>query len=105
MREYLAKKTVGVLLGLEQQSALEEGIFRNQGEIHRWMYDRFSLRQMCSRIGFVEFSICNSVESSIEDFAEFELDAKAGQTRKPDSLFVECVKPRLSNPAAKRTAA
>ncbi len=93
LRESLAKMSIRLLLGKEKTLALEEGLFRNQGEIHRWMYDRYSLRQLCENVGFEDFKIQDAEQSDIDRFAEFELDAHAGQTRKPDSLFVECRKP------------
>lgn len=80
-------------MGSEGKSAFEEGLFRNSGEIHRWMYDRLSLRDLCQRQGFSAFSVCRADESRIESFGDYQLDVLRGQVRKPDSLFVECVKP------------
>ena len=51
VRQRIAVGTVSTLLGKDQADALEEGLFRQQGEIHRWMYDRYSLRQLCETVG------------------------------------------------------
>lgn len=88
----LTRHTIRLLLGSEYTIAFDEGVFRQQGEIHRWMYDRFSLKQLCERHGFDEFTVCRADESQIDSFAEFQLDIAGNKPRKPDSLFVECQK-------------
>lgn len=93
-RRYLASAAVRMLLGREGESAFTEGLFRNSGEVHRWMYDRLSLRDLCLRQGFSSFSVCRADESRIESFGRYQLDMYCGEVRKPDSLFVECLKPR-----------
>ncbi len=92
-RERWAHRVVRWLLGRQKSNALREGLFRGQGEIHRWMYDRFSLRQLCQQFGFEDFSVCTAFQSKIKDYRQFQLDADQETIRKPDSLFVECVKP------------
>ncbi len=100
IRETVACKSVQLLLGRSGESALVAGLFREQGEIHRWMYDRFSMNQLSERLGFSQFRICGPQTSAIPDFASYQLDAVDGIVRKPDSLFVECIKP-LTMAAAK----
>lgn len=90
------------LMGKDALRSFEEGLFRNQGEIHRWMYDRFSLKALCTDRGFIEFQVQTATESSIEQYESFELDSENGNVRKPDSLFVECKK--LSAQSARRAA-
>ena len=80
------------LLGKSALRSFDEGMFRNQGEIHRWMYDRFSLKTMCNEHGFTNFKVQTATDSSIPDYESFELDSENGNVRKPDSLFVECRK-------------
>lgn len=80
------------LMGKEALRCFEEGLFRNQGEIHRWMYDRFSLKTLCTDRGFTDFKVQSATGSSIEGYESFELDSANGNVRKPDSLFVECRK-------------
>ncbi len=93
LRMEVARTIVRLLLGRSAEKAFRAGVFRDSGEVHRWMYDRFSLNQLCRRLGFVQFKICGPEVSSIADFKSFQLDTVNGIVRKPDSLFVECVKP------------
>ncbi len=92
-RTHLVKRIVRLVLGSDAEHALDVGLFRNQGEVHLWMYDRFSLRHLCGRAGFVNFRVCQATESRIENYTQFNLDSREGQVRKPDSIFVECEKP------------
>ncbi len=92
-RERLCRKLIRILLGEKFHTAFNEALFRKDGEIHRWMYDRFSLRQLCADVGFVDFKCCTATESSIEKFADYRLDSENDRVFKPDSLFVECRKP------------
>ena len=73
--------------------AVKEGFFRQSGEVHLWMYDRVSLDHLLQRLGFANFAVQRADESRIERFAEFQLDECDGRVRKPDSLFVEAVRP------------
>lgn len=66
--------------------------FRNGGEIHQWMYDRYSLKLLLQNCGFKDVKVVTAFDSSIKDWNSFELDAKNGTVRKPDSLFVEAKK-------------
>ena len=68
-------------------------MFRESGEIHRWMYDRFSLQRLLNQAGFVEVKVCNADVSSIPAFNSYELDMLDNKVRKPDSLYIEAVKP------------
>lgn len=76
-----------------EQEALRVGQFRLSGECHRWMYDRFSLKQLLEQCGFSAIRICSAFESRIAGFASFNLDVVDGKVRKPDSLFMEATKP------------
>lgn len=95
-RESFARTVVRWLLGPQSVEAMDEGLFRSRGEIHRWMYDRFSLQELCRQVGFVDFRVCEADQSDIEDFSRFELDTVGTSVRKPDSLFVECRRPPLA---------
>lgn len=71
------------------------GSFRLSGECHLWMYDRYSLACLLEEAGFAEMTVCRADESRIRRFNDYLLDIDAdGSTRKPDSLFMEAVKPR-----------
>ncbi|MCP4082694.1 MAG: methyltransferase domain-containing protein [Pirellulaceae bacterium] len=93
-KQQLAAWTVSLLMGREQATAFQEGVFRQQGEIHRWMYDRLSLKKLCEQCGFSDFQIRQADASFIEKFAGYQLDSHESRVRKPDSLFVECRKLR-----------
>lgn len=96
IRQSMVRRFVRLVLGAGAVKAFDEGLFRSQGEIHRWMYDRFSLRELSASIGFQDFKVCEADESQIEDYATFDLDCVGAAIRKPDSIFIECLKP---NPA------
>jgi SAM-dependent methyltransferase len=78
---------------LEQRSPSQVAEFRASGEIHKWMYDRYSLSVLVNQAGFQQFKVCAPDESRIPAFNSYLLDINAdGSTRKPDSLFVEARK-------------
>ena len=82
------------LLGEEDYRALEVGRFRISGEVHRWMYDRFSLARALRHAGFVEACAVGPSESRIPGWSDFHLDTEPdGTVYKPDSLYMEAVKP------------
>lgn len=82
-----------LVLGAEY-ATLQEARFRHSGEIHAWMYDRFSLARLLRCVGFVDVRRCGAAESDIPGWGSFMLDVEAdGVVRKPDSLFMECRKP------------
>lgn len=75
-------------------SGREIGEFRNNGEVHKWMYDRYSLAVLLRLTGFREVKVCPAHESRIPNFTSYHLDVSAnGKVRKPDSLFMEGLKP------------
>lgn len=77
----------------EQESkALKIGQFRLGGEIHQWMYDRYSLSELLSKVGFTEIKVCTAFESEIQNWESYQLDVINGEVRKPDSLFMEAKK-------------
>ncbi|MBS0156917.1 MAG: methyltransferase domain-containing protein [Nitrospira sp.] len=73
--------------------ALRIGRFRLSGECHQWMYDRFSLGQLITQCGFSDAQVCHAHDSRIGQFASFGLEVTDGKVRKPDSLFMEAIKP------------
>ena len=87
-REQLIKRLLGA-----DYKALQIGRFRQSGEIHQWMYDRYSLRVMLERCGFINVTPRSATDSAIPHWAEFQLDTDSnGVVYKPDSLFMEAVK-------------
>ncbi len=66
--------------------------FRKRGEIHLWMYDKYSMTTLLLDHGFHNISFFSAFDSSIPAWKKYELDGKDGITRKPDSLFTEASK-------------
>lgn len=72
---------------------LELGNFRNNGEVHKWMYDRYSLTELLLHVGFKEVKIVSAFKSEIINWNKYSsLDIENGKIRKPDSLFIEAYK-------------
>lgn len=77
--------------------ATKIGEFRQGGEIHMWMYDRYSLSQLLKNAGFEEVSTKSPFKSDIPKWEEYELDIKDGFVYDPTSLFVEARKKTTHN--------
>jgi predicted SAM-dependent methyltransferase len=98
----LKRVTLGKLLGhglkrlrtRKHTEAEKLGAFRMGGEIHMWMYDRFSLSRLLRNTGFDEIKRMNPFESDIPEWSAFELDVRNGAVFDPTSLFMEARKPR-----------
>lgn len=70
------------------------GKFVRGGEVHRWMYDRWSLGQILIAAGCVSPVVKTATQSAIPGWAGYTLDASAdGKPFKPDSLYMEAVRP------------
>jgi predicted SAM-dependent methyltransferase len=91
LRQRTARALVATIAGRGSAQAYTEGLFRNSGEIHHWMYDRFSLARALKRAGFSEPRVVAAGESRIPHFSDYRLDVVDGRIRKPDSLFMEAV--------------
>ncbi len=73
-----------------KEAAKREAAFRAGGEVHRWMYDRLSLRGLLNEHGFHDITFPLADASAIPDWDSYQFDADAtGKPRKPDSLFCE----------------
>ena len=69
------------------------GKFRSSGEIHQWMYDRFSLSRLLKDSGFTDAVERNALTSFVSGWAGYDLDTEPdGSTYKADSLFMEAKK-------------
>jgi hypothetical protein len=93
IREALVGAFAFLLLGKKGSLAVREGFFRRSGEVHQWMYDRYSLARLLETVGFSEARRCSAGESSISGFADYGLEIVEGRERKPDSLYMEARKP------------
>src|SRR5262249_32297262 len=69
-----------LLLGAEGYVALRVGQFRRAGEVHQWMYDRFSLARLMLAAGLVEPQEQTAITSRVADWASFNLDTTTDGT-------------------------
>jgi predicted SAM-dependent methyltransferase len=82
-----------ILYGKSGLMITNEVYTRLSGEIHQWMYDRYSLRQVLNEVGFINYKIFTAVESNIRGWQGFNLDSDPdGSIYKPDSLYCEAFK-------------
>lgn len=83
------------ILGPGGCDALEIGRFRLSGEVHQWMYDRYSLARLLEQAGFLAPRRRDPAESAIPDWTSYHLDTDPdGSIYKPDSIHMEAVKPQ-----------
>jgi len=88
----LREQLVKLVLGPEYER-LRIGRFRESGEVHHWMYDRYSLSDLMKTIGLVDVKRRSPTESYIPRWADYQLDTDVdGTTYKPDSLYMEGIK-------------
>ena len=89
------EKFLKAVLSNSDYEALRCGRFNQSGELHKHMYDRFSLIELLNKVGFNKCSTQSHLSSFITDWKEFYLDnTESGEPRKPDSLYLEAVKPK-----------
>jgi len=90
---YRKELLIKLILNKEYDS-LQIGRFRQAGEIHRWMYDRYSLKILMQNNGSENVVQRTACESFIPDWSKFNLDTEPdGSVYKPDSLYMEGIKP------------
>jgi hypothetical protein len=92
-RQAAATACTFAILGRRGARALRTGLFRSSGEVHQWMYDRFSLARALHRSGFESITGRHAGDSDIAGFADDHLEVVDGRERKPDSLYMEARKP------------
>jgi hypothetical protein len=80
-------------LSLENMRSLEIGQFRLGGEVHQWMYDRYSLSCVLKEAGFCDPVIKTATTSRISDWNNNNLDSLPDGTMiKPDLFSMEALK-------------
>lgn len=90
----LRRKLLRLLIGPDGVSAYDYGRFRRSGEIHQWMYDRYSVAKLLESTGFNSPRTMGPTESVIPGWVGFNLDTEPdGSVYKPDSLFMEANRP------------
>lgn len=89
-REILLK----FILNSEDYQTFQIGRFRQCGEVHQWMYDRYSLKILLKKCGFEQILQRSASESYHSTWTDFNLDTEPdGSVYKPDSLYMEALKP------------
>jgi SAM-dependent methyltransferase len=73
----------------KENTALKIGNFRLDGEVHQWMYDRYSPKKLLISAAFSNYEVKSFTTSEIPNWLNFELEVKNGVIYKPHSLFVE----------------
>lgn len=85
---------VKAALGKKDYQALQVVRFRRRGEIHQWMYDRYSLARLLRDSGFRNPMRREANESLIPGWMKYNLDTEPdGTVYKPDSMYMEAEKP------------
>ena len=94
--KFAVKRFLVELIFKEQYEVVDNylkiGKFRQSGEIHQWMYDRYSLYLLLKQNGFRKIEVKTAYNSQIPEFSKYNLDVVDGEIRKPDSLFIEAYK-------------
>ena len=76
-----------------EYSALQLGRFRQSGEIHQWMYDSFSLKQLLTECNFRDIKEFEPATSYLPDWPAWKLDVEAdGSPYRPNSIYMEGIK-------------
>ncbi len=89
IKETVEKKILGRQKKLDDKTK----IFRESGEIHQWMYDKYSLKCLLEQIGFRLVEKVSAYESRNINWQKYSfLDIENDLARKPDSLFMEALK-------------
>jgi len=93
LRYRLAEMLVATVGGQSARQAFKKGLFRATGQVHRCMYDSYSLGRALKRAGFANARVCTAHDSRIPGFSKYGLDVdERERIRKPDSLFMEAEK-------------
>jgi SAM-dependent methyltransferase len=94
--QMVRRESVGTLQQTPRVRYVERLIRGNAaetGELHRWMYDEFSLRDLLANAGFRKVQRHTADSSNILGWPEFYLDSnKDGSAYKPESLYMEGIK-------------
>lgn len=90
-----SRKTIKQVLknGFRNNDSLNQkyqdiGKFRLGGEIHQWMYDRFSLKRLLEKIGFQNVLVRTATQSYIDNWESYKLD----NPNESASIFIEGLK-------------
>ncbi len=91
--QYRKDLILKIILGKADYQQFQHAVFRQSGEIHQWMYDRYSLTRILNGFGLSGIAQRQAYESYIQDWKCFDLDTEPdGSIYKPDSLYIEAIK-------------
>jgi SAM-dependent methyltransferase len=94
LRALLTRGLMRIVWGKPGAGMANEALFRQTGEVHRSMYDRFSLPRVLMQVGFTAAVVTSAYDSRIAHWDMYGLDLnRDGTVYKPDSLMCEGVKP------------
>ena len=88
----IKRKLTKMILSEAEYKALNIGLFRNRGEVHKWMYDKYSLTKLLSDIGFKSIETKDPYSSNIPFWENYEFDIKANIVLNPHSLYIEAIR-------------
>ncbi len=92
---WLKEKLLKILLSNSDYETLRCGRFNQSGELHKQMFDRISLQALLQQVGFSQCTLRSHISSFFPQWEKFYLDNnRLGEARKPDSLYLEAVKPK-----------
>jgi predicted SAM-dependent methyltransferase len=77
-----------LLMPAKKYAMYKVGNFRQAGEIHQWMYDRYSLGRLLQKVGFTKVEVRKADTSYIPNWSSYNLD----DVTESASLFIEAVK-------------
>jgi predicted SAM-dependent methyltransferase len=94
LRNAIGKYTDGFLNFLFGKSFqyYQIGKFRCGGEIHQWMYDRYSLSKLLKDLGFKNIEVKDAFSSNIPNYDLYNFDLYKNQPRGKSSLILEACK-------------
>jgi len=92
-QESAAYTAVALVGGKRLADAFRCGLHRSQGEVHQWMYDEVSLRNMLAQCGFVDIQRHTLGNSRIPEWQAYRLELVGDRALKPHSLVMEAIKP------------
>lgn len=94
LRIDMAKTAVRLFCGRKYAGLFAETVFRASGEVHKSVWDEYSLNKLFKKARFSQVSRCTAFESAIEGFEkyglDFSLDGKC--VFRPHSIHMEAQK-------------
>jgi hypothetical protein len=90
----ISRKLARLVAGRDGSRAYDVGMFRQSGEVHRWMYDRYSLARLMESAGMCDVQTMGPGESRVPGWSKYNLDTEPdGSVYKPDSMYIEATRP------------